>query len=126
MGQPTNHYQAKPEVNLTDKITAAELIKPGLEGRMSCHKIWIPPNTEYPLHEHPSPHIIFLLEGGGYMKYWQNGKKTNYSISAGDVFYIPENSPHQVGADSRGAVMMAVSVDSKSLGDPERMKVLER
>ena len=126
MKHPINHYQVKPEINLTDRITAVELIKPCIEGRLSAHKIWIPPNESYPIHEHPSPHIILLLEGGGYMKYWQNEKEANYSISAGDVFYIPENSPHQVGADSRGAVMMAVSVDSKSLDNPERMRVLAR
>ena len=121
--KPINHHQVKPDVNLTDEIRATEIIKPGLEGRLSCHKIWIPPNAEYPTHEHPSPHIIFLLEGGGYMRYWQNGIKHEYDVSSGDTFYIPENFPHQVGADSRGAVMIAVSADSKSLDDPKRMRM---
>ena len=58
------------------------------------------------------------------MKYGQGAEETNSLISAGDVFHVPENMPHQVGADSRGIVMIAVSVDSKPLTDPERMEVL--
>ena len=124
MGRPINHYQVKTDINLTEKINAAELIKAGIEGRLSTHKIWIPPNAEYPIHEHPSPHIIHILEGGGYMRYWQNGAESKYDITTGDIFHIPENVPHQVGADSRGTVMLAVSVDSKALDDPERMRIL--
>ena len=126
MEQPINHYQVIPEVDLINEIRATELIKPGLEGRLSCHKIWIPPNAEYPVHDHPSPHIIIILEGGGYARYWQSGTESRYDVTAGDIFHIPENAPHQVGADSRGTVMIAVSVDSKPLSDPDRMRILSR
>lgn len=126
MSKPVNHYGAKPEVNLTDKIRATELVKPGVEGRLSAHKIWVPPNTEYPPHKHPSPHIIILLEGGGYIKCGEGKKKVQSLINAGDVFHVPEKTPHQVGADSRGMVMIAISVDSKSLKDPNRMQILKK
>ena len=126
MSKPINHFNTKPEVNLTDKIRAMELVKPGVEGRLSAHKIWVPADTEYPPHQHPSPHIIILLEGGGYMKCGQGKDELNYLINAGDVFHVPENTPHQVGADSRGMIMIAISVDSKSLTDPDRLQVLPK
>lgn len=126
MSKPINHYNIKPEVNLTDEIKATELIQPGVEGRLSAHKIWVPPNTEYPPHQHPSPHIILLLEGGGWMKYGEGKEEIHSLINAGDVFHVPENMPHQVSADSRGIVMIAVSVDSKPLTDPKRMEVLPK
>lgn len=119
-----NHYHVKPRVNLTKEIRAIELVKPGKAGKLSAHKIWIPANAEYPPHKHPSPHIIVILEGGGYMKCGQGKREVHALIKAGDVFHVGENVPHQVGADSRGMVMIAISVDSKSLNDPERMVVL--
>ena len=125
MSKPINHYHIRPEVNLTNEIKATELIQPGVEGRLSAHKIWVPANTEYPTHQHPSPHIIFLLEGGGWVKYAEGTKDVHsFVINAGDVFHVPENMPHQVGADARGIVMIAVSVDSKPLTDPKRMEIL--
>ena len=124
MSLPINHHTVKPEVHLTPEIKATELVKPNVEGRMSSHKIWIPPNIDYPPHQHPSPHIIIVLEGGGWMKYEWQGEEIRSLIGAGDVFHMPENTPHQVGADSRGMVMIAVGVDSKPLTDPDRMKVL--
>ena len=124
MEEPINHYQVKPDVNLTESITAKELVGAGLEGRLSSHKIWIPPNAEYPVHEHPSEHIIVMLEGGGYMRYWQNSSEVHHLVSTGDVFHIPKDIPHQVGADSRGATMLAFSVDSKPLDDPDRMRII--
>lgn len=124
MSNPLNHYNVKPETNLTKDIRATELVKPGIEGRLSAHKIWVPANAEYPPHRHPSPHIIVLLEGGGYLKSGEGKNEKQYLINAGDVFHVPENTPHQVGADSRGMVMIAISVDSKPLTDPERLQVL--
>jgi quercetin dioxygenase-like cupin family protein len=125
VSKPINHYHVRPEVNLTDVIKATELVQPGVEGRLSAHKIWVPPNSEYPPHLHPAPHIIILLEGGGWMKYGQHNE-VQADLNAGDVFHIPENMPHQVGADSRGIVMIAVSVDSISLTDPRRLEVLTK
>lgn len=125
MSNVINHFNAKPSVHLTEHIKATELIKPGIEGRLSAHKIWVPPNTEYPPHQHPSPHIIFLLEGGGWMVCGHNNE-IHSLIHSGDVFHVPENMPHQVGADSRGIVMIAISVDSLPLSDPQRLVIMEQ
>ncbi|MDD5068545.1 MAG: AraC family ligand binding domain-containing protein [Candidatus Pacebacteria bacterium] len=126
MGKPINHFRVKPRVNLTPEIKATELITPGIEGRLSSHKIWVPANIEYPVHSHPSPHIIIVLEGGGYMKCGEGKTEVHSLINPGDVFHVPENMTHQVGADSRGCVMIAISVDSKSLKDPERLKIIKK
>lgn len=125
MSKPINHYDSEPDVNLTPEIRAADVIPPGTDGgRLSVHKIWIPANTEYPPHQHPSPHIVVILEGGGYMKYGEGKDEVSSLIKAGDVFHVPDYVRHQVGADARGMVMMAISVDSKTLTDPDRLQVL--
>ena len=124
MEKPVNHFLVKPEVDLTPQIRASDIIAPGNEGGLSTHKIWIPPNSEYPKHQHPSPHVLILLEGGGYLRCWESEEETHIRINAGDVFRTPENVPHQVGADERGMIVLAVSVDSKLLTDPKRMEIL--
>ena len=125
--QPRNIYNVERNVSLTDKISAGVLVdRDELGGRLSSHIIDIPPNAEYPPHEHPSEHVILLLEGDGYMRYWHRDKEHFSKLTAGDVFYVPQNVPHQVGAYSKGAVMIATSVDSKPLTDPERMKIIQK
>jgi quercetin dioxygenase-like cupin family protein len=124
MKEFVNHFTVEPSISLTDEIKAVELISPDALHKLSAHKIWIPGNSEYPPHQHPSPHLIFILEGGGYFRSCRSDDKERHPLKAGDVFYIPENAPHQVGADIRGMVMMVVSVGAKSLTSPERMKIL--
>lgn len=44
-----------------------------------------------PKHEHPWPHINYILEGEGYV--YLNGEKT--SVKAGSYAYIPAGELHQ-------------------------------
>lgn len=125
--KPKNIYKVKTTVHLTDEITAVEMVSPGeFGGRLSCHKIDIPANAEYPVHDHPSEHIILVLEGTGWMKYWKNKREHGFDLKAGDVFFVPANAPHQVGAYDNGAIMLAMSSDSKPLTDPNRLRVVKK
>ena len=126
MNRITNHFKLSPEVKLTENISAVEIIKPEVQGQMSAHKIWVPENVEYPPHTHPSAHVIIVLEGGGYVKLVENENMISESINPGDMFFVPENIPHQVGADKRGMIMIAISVDSKELTDPDRLKIIDK
>jgi quercetin dioxygenase-like cupin family protein len=126
MNMPINHFNSKPEVNLTDEIMATQLVESGAQGELSAHKIWIPADTEYPPHTHPSPHIIIILEGRGYLRCGQDKNEIYYPIGTGDVFHVPENIRHQVGADSTGMIMIAISVGSKPIIDPDRLRVLPK
>lgn len=117
-----NHYRVAPPVYLTSDIKATSIIDPDGGGRMSAHEIWMPADTEYPPHQHPSPHILIVLEGGGWVWCGQTDRRS--LLDAGDVFSVLENVPHQVGADYRGTVLLAVSVDSLPLTDPARMEIL--
>lgn len=120
-----NHQQAKPNVNLTPDIRAHELLPP-CDGQMSSHKIWIPPGKHYPPHYHPAPHVIVILEGGGEGCMGEPGADmVAFPLVAGDVFYVPGKVRHQVGADERGMVMLAVSVGSLHLTDPGRLVVVD-
>lgn len=121
-----NHLNLEPNIKLTENISAVEILKPGDKGQMSAHKIWVPPNIEYPPHTHPSAHVILVLDGGGYMKLVENEKITEETLKAGDMFFVPGNVAHQVGADKRGLIMIAISVDSKELTDPDRLKVIDK
>lgn len=115
-----SHFAAVPEVKLTEGINANELIPPQ-DGSMSSHKIWVPPNVSYPPHIHPAPHIIVIVEGGG------QGEIGNekFLLETGDVFYVPGETRHQVGADRRGMVMLAISSGSLRLEDPKRLVVVD-
>lgn len=120
-----NHQQVKPTVSLTPDIRAHELLPP-VDGQMSSHKIWIPPGTAYPPHYHPAPHVIVILEGGGSGSVGEPGKDAvEFPLVTGDVFYVPGKVRHQVGADERGMVMLAVSVGSLHLTDPGRLVVVD-
>lgn len=92
---------------------------------MSAHKIWVPPNVEYPAHTHPSPHVIVVIEGGGYGKIQEGECQDRFEIQAGSVFHVPANIVHQVGADTRGLIMLAISVGAKALTDPNRLQVVQ-
>ena len=124
--KPTNVYHLIPNIPLTGTITAAEVIpRKGAGNRLSCHKINIPPHEAYPVHEHPSEHIILVLEGRGWMKCWESGREEAFDVETGDVFFVPAHVPHQVGAYASGATMIATSVDSLPLTDPERLRVVK-
>jgi pyrroloquinoline quinone (PQQ) biosynthesis protein C/quercetin dioxygenase-like cupin family protein len=124
MKKLTNHYPLMPKVELSPGIMGTDLVIPDTGGGLSAHKIWIPPRIEYLRHQHPSPHLIFVLEGGGYFKFWNDGKETHHLLNPGDVFHTPQHVSHQVGADERGMTVIAVSVDAKPLTDPSRLIVV--
>lgn len=125
--KPKNLDDVELDVHLTEKIVAKEIIsREEFESRLSCHKIHIPGNAEYPIHEHPSEHIILLLSGAGWMKLWKNNIQYSFDLRQGDVFFVPANVPHQVGAYTDGADMLAVSCDSLPLTNPERLRVVEK
>lgn len=115
-----NQLTAVPEANLTPAIRATQILPP-IGGQMSSHKIWIPPGEAYPPHTHPSPHVILILEGGGHGDI--GGEKC--LLTTGDVFFVPGNVRHLVGADSRGMIMLAVSVGSLELTDPGRLVLVD-
>lgn len=121
--QFSNHQDARPDVELAPGIMAVELIPPNEPAGvvMSAHKIWVPPGVDYPPHTHPAPHVIVILEGGGHGLI---GDRQAW-LSQGDVFYVPGNVRHVVGADSRGMVMLAISSHSLPLTHPDRLRVVE-
>ena len=122
-----NIYKVKLDVHLTDKIMAKELISRDEFGsKLSCHKIYIPPKEEYPVHLHPHEHIILLIDGSGWMKYWENEQEHSFNLHKGDVFFVPANIPHQVGAYEDGANMLAISSDSMPLTDPKRLQIVKQ
>jgi len=116
-----NHFDVQPNVQLTNEISATELVPPSDTGDLSAHKIWIPPNAAYPPHTHPSPHIIIVEEGGG----WVRLNEKEAPLKSGDVFHVPAQAVHQVGADARGMIMIALSAGSKRLTDPDRLRVCD-
>lgn len=121
----TNATTAEPKVPLTEGILAAALIEPLSDRSMSAHKIWIPPNVEYPPHTHPAPHVIYILDGAGWGIIGDKEYRHQMPLYVGDVFFVPENVVHQVGASGSGMVMLAVSSHSLPLAHPDRLKVID-
>ena len=126
MGKPINIYQVEKNVKLADGIFGVELIKPGLDGILGAHVIGVDSKKEYPRHTHPYEHVLYLAKGSGWMVYWRDNQEYRFPLNEGDTFHLAGNIPHQVGAYSEGAIFFAVSPNSKSLHDPERMIILSK
>ncbi len=120
----TNHLNVIPNVTLTGSITAFELLEPSGDGSMSAHKVFIPPDEAYPPHTHPAAHVIAILSGNGTVEMGDADDIEFASIGPGDMFLVPANVRHRVGAGPDGMIMLAVSVASLPLIDPNRLVVV--
>lgn len=119
-----NHLNVTPNVTLTGSISAFELLAPGADGSMSAHKVFIPPNEAYPPHTHPAAHVILILSGAGTVELGEADGMDFAPISPGDMFLVPANVRHRVAAGPQGMIMLAVSVASLPLTDPNRLVVV--
>jgi quercetin dioxygenase-like cupin family protein len=63
-------------------------------GEISLYRGTIPPNVVVPLHSHPEPEVLYVLEGGLEV-YHESGPQQGWSIfSAGKVVAIPGDVKH--------------------------------
>jgi mannose-6-phosphate isomerase-like protein (cupin superfamily) len=70
---------------------------------------WVEPNTLHPMHEHPEDQLAIVFEGS--LELQVEGDEEKHTINAGELFYIPANTPHSGKAvgDATLAVLNAYS-----------------
>jgi quercetin dioxygenase-like cupin family protein len=82
--------------------------------------ISVPAGAGFPPHTHPGHHLLIIISGRGTMTV--NNKV--YPTKAGQVYFVPGEHPHAVGAIDEHHIL-AVGYRHKKPSDPERMKLVD-
>lgn len=123
LSRPRNIADVVLDIQITEHAIGGELVDPKeIKGRLSCSKIRLQPNTGFERHIHPSDHLLIILDGDGFLTYWEKGKEFRSDFRTGDVFPVPQKLHHAVTAGSSGATLLAIGSPARTLHDPERMK----
>lgn len=72
------------------------------------------------LHTHPGNHILFVVEGDGWLDY---GDKT-YDLTSGSCYFVEGHIPHRVRASSVGMFLLAIANNHYSVDNPDRLEVI--
>ena len=78
------------------------------------------PHEKTSLHTHPGNHILFIVQGYGYLLFDGN----TYNLTIGTCYFVPGNISHQVIADDDGLFLLSISDNHKTVDSPERLEVL--
>jgi quercetin dioxygenase-like cupin family protein len=123
LSQPKNIADITMDIQVTEYAIGGELIDPKeTKGRLSCAKIHLPANRGFERHIHPSDHLLIILEGDGFLTYWEEGAELRMDFKTGDVVPMPMELHHAVTAGSNGTTLLAIGTPARTLHDPERMK----
>jgi quercetin dioxygenase-like cupin family protein len=79
--------------------------------------LWVPPLHSFPVHAHPGDHLLLCIDGEGSISI----DRETYIVRPGDLYLIPGNVPHAVGATERGHVLVSIGAPHKAVDSPERM-----
>lgn len=78
------------------------------------------PGDSTELHTHPGDHILFVVEGNGFLVF--NGDLHN--LIRGDCYFVPGAVPHQVGATKSPLTLLSIANDHRPVNSAERLKVV--
>jgi len=73
------------------------------------------------LHTHPGDHVLFVVEGSGWLIY--DGQE--YALEIGVCYFVPGNTPHQVGSGDAGMILLSVGNNHRPVDSEQRLEVLE-
>lgn len=86
-------------------------------GHLGADILHVPANGKFPVHCHPGDHLLLCLAGSGTISI---GERT-YQVSPGDLYLVPGEVPHAVGAGDQDHVLVAIGSPHKPVDSPERM-----
>lgn len=86
-------------------------------GHLGADLLQVPPNASFPIHVHPGDHLLLCLDGEGTISV---DERTHY-VRPGDIYMVPGNVPHAVGAGEAGHTLLAIGAPHKPVESPERM-----
>jgi quercetin dioxygenase-like cupin family protein len=76
------------------------------------------PNTQTVLHTHPGNHILFVADGSGWLLFDDN----LHTLSPGDCYFVPGDTPHQVGTNETTLYLLSIADDHRPVDSPERLQ----
>lgn len=82
------------------------------DGKFAADMLRFEPGKSTALHTHPGDHILFVVDGSGYLVFGG----THHNLSQGDCYYVPGSVPHQVGAMGETLVLLSVANDHRPVG----------
>lgn len=79
------------------------------------------PNEKTSLHTHPGNHILFVVDGGGYLTYGDD----QHPLVKGACYLVPGITNHRVSADERGMYLLSIADTHRNIDSKERTEVVE-
>ncbi|MBA9005973.1 cupin domain-containing protein [Thermomonospora cellulosilytica] len=86
-------------------------------GHLGADLLKVPPHARFPIHVHPGDHLLLCLEGEGTISI----DERTYQVRPGDIYMVPGQVPHAVGAGEAGHTLLAIGAPHKPVDSPERM-----
>ena len=90
-------------------------------GHLGADILHVPAGKQFPVHTHPGDHLLLCHAGTGTISV---GEKT-YDIRPGDLYMVPGNIPHAVGAGPEDHTLIAIGAPHKPVESPERMTMTD-
>jgi quercetin dioxygenase-like cupin family protein len=124
--------EAGPWIALVDDCGRA---LPGVRGRagvsavrgtgaaLGADLVEMQPGSSFPLHTHPGDHILYIVEGSGFV----HVDGVDHEMRRGDTIFVPAEYPHGVRTrpDASGPlVFLAVGHPHRPLDSRDRMRVV--
>lgn len=90
------------------------------QGNFAADMLKFEPYQQTSLHTHPGNHILFVVEGDGWLDY---GDET-LDLTTGTCYFVPGSTPHRVKSASIGMVLMSISDSHYPVDSSDRLEVI--
>lgn len=87
------------------------------DGVLGSDVLWVPPSHSFPVHVHPGHHLLLCMAGEGSISV----AGETYIVHPGDLYMVPGDIPHAVGATEAGHMLLSIGSPHKPVDSPERM-----
>lgn len=98
------------------EATGLPLVKQGDFGADMLH---FESSQKTSLHTHPGNHILFVVEGGGYLVF----NEEKHDLVQGTCYLVPGESPHQVVAGGFGMILLSIADKHCNVDSEERLRI---
>lgn len=79
------------------------------------------PNEKTSLHTHPGDHILFIVEGSGFLTYGDE----EHPLVKGSCYLVPGIVNHRVTADEQGMYLLSIANTHRLVDSKDRSEVVE-
>ena len=89
------------------------------DGALGADVIWVPQGEAFPVHAHPSDHLLYCVGGEGTISI----EGVAYRVQPGDLYLVPGHLPHAVGATNESAhILISIGAPHLKVDSPTRMQ----